>query len=177
MKRRTAIRNVIILGAGASWLASCKNGTTTAPTDVVKKVPITEAQSDMLNALTETIIPTTDFVGAKELQSADFIVLMAEDCASPEDQQKFMDGMARFEEACQKKYSNAFVKCSDEQRLEFLTTIESKTDVSEDVINFYQWMKEATIQSFITSEEYLTKVKNFSLIPGPYQGCVPVESV
>ena len=177
MKRRTAIRNVIILASGVSWLASCKNGTTTAPAAVIKKVPITDAQAEMLDALTETIIPTTEFAGAKELESADFIILMAEDCASPGDQQKFLEGMVKFEEDCQNKYSNLFAGCTPEQRLEFLKSIEVKTNVSEEVVEFYQLVKQSTIQSFTTSEEYLTKIKNFSLIPDPYQGCVPVESV
>lgn len=175
MKRREAIRNVIILGAGASWLASCKNGTPASAT--AAKIQLTESQGEMLSALTETIIPTTEFSGAKEVGASDFILVMTEDCASPDDQKKFMDGMVGFEELCQAKTSTSFVKCAPGQRLEFLKSIEAKADIPEAVMNFYQWVKQGTIQSFTTSEEYLTKIKNFSLIPPPFKACVPVETV
>lgn len=173
MKRRTAIQHIIVLGVGASMLASCQD----KPTAVLKNIPLTGSQEDLLAAITQTIIPSGDFVGAKELESHKFLLMMADDCASQDDQKKFMDGMKQFEEACKKKYSSGFVKCALEQKEEFLLAIESKTDFTEEVIGFYQAVKWSTIQSFTTSEEYLTKIKNFSLIPGPFKACVPVENV
>jgi len=173
MKRRTAIQHIIIIGAGASVLASCLD----KPSVDLKYIPLTGPQEDLLAAITQTIIPSTDFVGAKELESHKFLLMMADDCTSPADQKKFMDGLKQFDEACRKKYSSVFVKCIPEQREEFLLAIESKPDFNEDVIGFYQSVKWATIESFTTSEAYLTKVKNFSLIPGSFKGCVPVENV
>ena len=88
-----------------------------------------------------------------------------------------MTGMQQFDDACKKKYQSKFVKCTPQQREEFLIAIEAKTDISEEVADFYKSIKRLTIQSFTTSEEYLTKVKNYSLIPAKYKGCVPMASV
>jgi hypothetical protein len=171
MNRRTAIQHVIILGAGTTLLASCQDKATIA----TKNIPLTGSQEDLLSALTETIIPTTDFVGAKELQSHKFVLLMADDCAGPEDQKKFINVLQTFDVLCKKKYSNKFVKCAPQQREEFLLTIEAKTDIPEEVVEFYQAIKQLTIQSFTTSEAYLTR-QGFSLVPGKYNGCAPIAA-
>jgi len=173
MDRRTAIRNVIIIGAGASLFASCQDKASVA----LKNIPLTGSQEDLLSALTETIIPSTDFAGAKELESHKFILMMADDCASPDDQNKFMSGMKLFEDECLKKYSSKFIKCTQQQREEFLLSIETGEGITEELVSFYQTIKRYTIQSFTTSEAFLTKIRNYSLIPGPFKGCVPMASV
>jgi hypothetical protein len=39
---------------------------------------------------------------------------------------------------------------------------------------FFNTTKGLTIQSYIASEYFLTKVQVYELIPGRYHGCVPV---
>lgn len=173
MNRRTAIKNVIILGAGASILASCQDN----PSVTLKNIPLTGSQEKLLAAMSETILPTTEFIGAKELESHKFTLMMVDECSAPDEQKKFMDGMLLFEEACKKKYNTRFTKCSPQQKEEFLLMIEAKAEVAENLISFYQTVKRTVIQSFTTSEAYLTQVRKFSLIPGPYKGCVPVANV
>jgi len=174
MNRRTAIRNVIIIGAGASLWASCQDKASVA----LKNIPLTGSQEDLLSALTETIIPTTsDFAGAKEIESQKFTLMMTDDCTSPDEQKKFMAGMQLFDDECKKKYGTKFTKCTPQQREEFLLSIETKEGIMEDLVSFYQTIKRYTIQSFTSSEIFLTKIRNYSLIPGPFKGCVPVASI
>ena len=117
MKRRIAVRNMIIISAGASLLPSC-----TSPSEEsalrLKHIPLTGSQEKMLAELTETIVPkTSNFIGAKDLKSHEFILLMADDCASPEDQKTFIGGMKAFENVCKKKFDTTFVKCTPQQKL------------------------------------------------------------
>jgi hypothetical protein len=44
-------------------------------------------------------------------------------------------------------------------------------------VRFYQGVKWFTIQSFTSSEQYLTQVRNYSLIPPKFEACVPVQAV
>lgn len=171
MNRRTAIQHVIVLGAGATLWASCQDKAALT----TKKIKLTGSQEKLLSALAETILPSGDFAGAKELKSHEFIVVMADDCASADDQQKFMTGMKAFDALCKQKNGNVFAKCAPEQQTTFLTALEAKTDVAEDVLEFYVNVKQLTMQSFTTSEAFLTQVRNFSLIPAKFQGCVSVQ--
>jgi hypothetical protein len=176
MNRRIAIRNLVLLSAGATLLDACG----TKETMAYRNISLTGGQQDMLAELTEAIIPrTTDFMGAKDLKSSEFTLLMVDDCGSPEEQAAFLNGMQQFNDACISKTGSGFVSATKEQRDAFMNALEVKerNDQPENVVKFYRGVKHATIQSFMTSEEYLTKVENFSLIPPKFQACVPVETV
>lgn len=156
MKRRTAIRNVVLVSAGAAFLYSCKEK---AATITLRNIPITGAEEGLLNELTEVIIP-----GIKDLKSGEFILMMADDCLPPEDQQKFLAGMKIFND-------KKFLKMSPEKRKEFLATLDG------DAKMFYGMVKQGTILNFTTSQAYLEKVKNVTtLIPPKFQACISVNS-
>lgn len=176
MKRRTAIRNVVLISAGAALLHGCQDKATVT----LKHIALTGSEEDMLTELTETIIPRTDFPGAKDLKTADFVFTMADDCLSPDDQVKFSAGMKAFDEVCKAKMGGKFVKLSKEKRYEYLGLIEADKEgkeVGEDVRSFYRSVKRGTIENFTSSQQYLAEVKNVTtLIPAKFVACVPVNA-
>ncbi|MFI5132132.1 MAG: gluconate 2-dehydrogenase subunit 3 family protein [Chitinophagales bacterium] len=175
MKRRTAVRNIIIISAGASLLPSCTSISDESSLRL-KHIPLTGSQEKMLAELTETIIPkTSNFIGAKDLKSHEFILLMADDCASPEDQKTFTDNMKAFEDACKKKFNTTFVKCTPQQKTELLKEMEANKDEKDKGARFYRAIKSYTIQDFTSSREYLTDVVKWKITPGSnFKGCVPI---
>ena len=176
MNRRTAIRNVVIISAGTGLLPSCVHEDKS--TIALKNISLTGSQGQMLAELTETILPKTrNFIGAKDLKAHEFVLTMVDDCTSPEDQQKFTEGMKLFEETCKKKWNSSFVKCSPQQRNELLQSMEKKQDIPEDVLKFYGTVKRYTVQSFTSSKDYMTDIRKYKIVPGPnFKGCVPVKN-
>jgi len=175
MNRRTAIRNVVIISAGASLLPFC---TTADEASLhLKNIPLTRSQESMLAELAETIIPkTSNFIGAKDLESHVFILTMIDDCAAPEDQKFFSDGMKAFEDACKKKFNASFVKCTPQERDEWLREMEAVKDDKDIAAKFYKTAKRYTVQSFTSSKEYLLEVRKWTMVPGSdFKGCVPVK--
>ena len=49
-------------------------------------------------------------------------------------------------------------------------------DITPEVNDFYGTVKRLTVQSFTSSQYYLTKVQVFEMIPGRYHGCVPLKN-
>lgn len=176
MNRRTAIRNVAILSAGASLLPSCLNRDGN-PVFSARNIALTGSQEKMLAELSETIIPgTPGFIGAKSLRAHEFVLTMVDDCTPPEEQKQFTRGMEEFEDGCKKKWGHSFEKCTPGQRKEWLQLVESKKDASEDAAKFYETTKRYTVQSFISSEKYMTAIRHYNMVPGSnYKGCVPVK--
>jgi hypothetical protein len=174
MNRRNAIRTVVIISAGAALLPSCRDANTTYIQ--LKNISFTGKQQEMLADLSETIIPKTKaFAGAKDLKAPEFVLLMLDDCTSPDDQQAFTKSMSAFEDACRKKWDNSFNKCSSQQKIEFLKELESKTE-EDDAKKFYKTVKRLTVQAFTSSKEYLEGVRKYKIIPGSaFKGCVPVN--
>lgn len=177
MNRRNAIRNVVIITAGTGLLPSCLHEDKSSFT--LKNISLTGSQEQMLAELTETIIPgTKNFIGAKDLNTHEFILTMVDDCKSPEDQQKFAEGMKLFDEACKKKWDRSFVKCSPQQRIELLQSMEKKKGIPEDVLKFYGTVKSYTMQSFTSSKDYMTGIRKYKMVPGPnFKGCVLLKVV
>ena len=41
---------------------------------------------------------------------------------------------------------------------------------------FYQSTKKLTIQAYTTCEYYMTKIRGYNIIPGKFQGCIPLKT-
>jgi Gluconate 2-dehydrogenase subunit 3 len=175
MNRRTAVRNIIIISAGASLLPAC-NSSTEETALHLKHLPLTRSQENMIGELAETIIPkTNNFVGARDLKSEKFILVMVDDCASPEDQQMFTNCMKAFEDRCKQKLNTTFVKTTPQQRNELLKELETGDGEKDNAVKFYKAIKRFTIQNFTSSKDYLTDIVKWKMIPGSnFKGCVPI---
>jgi hypothetical protein len=174
MKRRTAIRNVVLISAGASLLPSCmQESGSSIP---LKHISITGSQEQMLAQLTEAIIPKTkNFVGANDLKTHEFILTMIDDCVSPDEQKNFTEGLKDFDKLSHDKFGQLFTGFTQEQKRSLIADIEGKKDVPENVQKFYGTVKRYTIQSFTSSEKYLLDIRKYKQTPGgDFKGCVPV---
>ncbi len=71
----------------------------------------------MLAELTETIMPKTkNFIGAKDLKTHEFVLTMVDDCTSPEDQEKFTDGLKAFDKLSHDKFGQLFTGYTAKQK-------------------------------------------------------------
>ena len=172
MNRRTAIRNVVIIGAGAALLPACK--TADKSSILLKNLSVTGSQQSMLAELCETIVPqTNNFIGARDLKSHEFLLTMIDDCASPADQKLFTDGLKAFDKLSHDKFGQLFTSYTSEQKHSLLTDIEKKKEIPEEVLKFYGTVKRYTLQSFTSSKEYMTGIRKYKMVPGPdFKGCV-----
>src|SRR5690606_2431463 len=92
MDRRTALKQMFIVAGGIMIATSC-DFSSKAPTIQLNKVKFTLDDEQLLAELVEAIIPKTDSPGAKELNLHLFVMKMLDDCTSPEDQNKFTEGL------------------------------------------------------------------------------------
>lgn len=176
MNRRSAIRNVFIISTGAALLPACAGED--KGVIPLKNLSLTGSQEKVLSALTESILPKTrSFAGAADLKAHEFLLTMMDDCTSPEEQKKFMEGQKAFNELTRNRFGQLFSGCSDQQKKELLQAIEAKKDIPDDVLRFYETVKRYTIQSFTSSKEYMTEVRKYKMVPGSdFKGCVPVAA-
>jgi Gluconate 2-dehydrogenase subunit 3 len=177
MNRRSVIRNMILVSAGASILPACLHNEKAA-TFPLKNLTLAGAQQDMLADLSATILPVTgNFIGAKDLKAHKFVLTMVDDCLNPADQKKFADGLASFEKFNGDKFGGNFISNTAKQKNELLTALEAKKDIPEDVANFYSTVKHYTVQCFTSSKNFMTDIRHYKMVPGSrFKGCVPVKN-
>jgi len=130
--------------------------------------------SQLIVALVEAIIPETDVPGGKSVGAHTFIERMVKDCFDAKTQQAFMQGLASFDEQCKRLFKTGFEKLPVTQQLDFLKNIESRGSAEDKLV--LQILKKLTIQAYTNSEYFLTKHRNYTIAPGFYHGCTPINS-
>ena len=173
--RRAAIRQFLYVSAGVLVIPSCLQDRSKASV-LVKNFNITIDEENVLSELSETIIPKTDTPGAKDLSAYLFLLKMVDDCTSAEDQEKFVNGLRAFEKQFEMKSGKSFVNASATQRSSVLPAMFSGDTKTDEVAAFLSTVKRYTIQAYTASSYFLTKVHPYELVPGRYQGCVPVKA-
>jgi hypothetical protein len=174
MNRRSAIRNVMAISAGVAFLPACMQDKKTSI--ALKNISVTQSQEEMLAALSEAILPkTNNFIGAGDLKAHEFVLTMVDDCMSPEDQQKFTTGLKAFDKLSHDRFGQIFKSYTPKQKQSLLTDIENNNDVAPDALNFYRTVKRYTLQCFTSSQQYMTDIKKYKMVPGnKFLGCVEV---
>ncbi len=174
MNRRSAIRNAVLFSAGIVLIPSCMEDNKAI--FQTKNIKLTGSGERTLQLLCDSILPAgNSFPGAGELKAHEFVLTMMDDCASPEDQAKFSDGLAAFETRSQTTTGQIFTKNSPEQRQNFLVTLEKNKAANDNLAFFYNSTKHFTVQAMTSSKKYMTEIRKYKMVPGPhFKGCVPV---
>lgn len=179
MKRRKAIKNMGMSVAGllaapafCSLLLGCQEDSSEKG---IKRFIFNSKQDQMVAEISELIIPATESPGAKEAGVSRFIDLMLKDCYYENDQQRFLEGLDRMENECQKNYNRPFLKASTEQQKVLLKNEAQDGQEPPRPTRFFQLMKELTLLGYFTSEVGATKALAYNPNPGKFNGCIPLK--
>ncbi len=177
MKRRAALKDLIIIAGGITLLPSCLNQKGKASI-ALKNLDISADQERLLAEIASTIIPQTDTPGAREMGSHLFVLKMLDDCYEKDIQQKFVQGLDQLENSTKKHFGNSFVNCTVDQKEKVLQGVENKVSHSPEVYEFYSIMKERTIQGYLTSKYVVLNIQKYELIPSvKYNGYYPIKKI
>jgi hypothetical protein len=174
--RRVAIQQWLLIWAGAALLPSCLNNEQKAATIPLKAIQITGSDETMLAELAETILPKTDTPGAKELSAHLFALKMVDDCYTKTNQEKYIQGLKAFDAFVEKKTGKSFMENDLAERHAIVAELDQQKSADDPLAFFYQSTKKLTIQAYTTCEYYLTKIRGYKMIPGRFQGCVPLKT-
>lgn len=134
---------------------------------------LSDEQAAVLASMVDTIIPTTDTPGARDLEVPAFVQKMLADCYEKESQENVRKGLEKTDAIAKDSYLRLFSNCNSLQRKDVLNKILLSSD--QPLKDCLALIKSLTIQGFTTSEYVQTKYLNYNPIPGHYYGCVPVK--
>ncbi len=144
------------------------------------------SQKKLLEALTETIIPTTDTPGAIEAGVADFILRMVAENMTPVAQNRFIEGLKVVDsyaiDACKKPYT----QCNPKQQQAIMQQVEEQGrplsgfagKVQKKLVgsSFFTVLKEYTCMGYCTSLVGATRGLAYAYVPGRFTGCMPLAN-
>ncbi|WP_293682832.1 MULTISPECIES: gluconate 2-dehydrogenase subunit 3 family protein [unclassified Spirosoma] len=204
MNRRDALMRVAAL-AGVTMslpaLADTLEASATRRALTGKPVFFTADQDATVAELADTIIPTTKTPGAKAAKVNEVIDVILKDCYKPDDQQRFVEGLAQTNKWSQEAYGKAFVQLDPAQRIEIVKKLEaddkaqraqmapaksvakvenSQADLQMPTAKkrytpFYSILKDLTLTGYFTSEIGCTQALEYVPVPGRYDGCITLK--
>ena len=173
--RRVAIQQLLLIWAGVALLPSCLHNEQKVSIPL-KLIRIDPDDESMLAELAETILPKTDTPGAKDLSAHLFALKMVDDCYSKTNQDKYIKGMKDFESYVMKKTGKSFAENDPAGRQTIVADLDQQKSSDDGMAFFYQSTKKLTIQAYTTCEYFMTKIRGYKMIPGKFQGCVPLKT-
>jgi hypothetical protein len=181
MNRRIAIRNMALILGSAAVLPSCLHDNKGKPVVELKHLKLDAEQENLVNNLTETILPKTNTPGAKDLGINLFVFKMIDDCFDEKGQDEFMTGLKEFGEAVDKKHGKSFNELTAAERTAFVSDIEKQSkdpnnkDKDAKANVFYWTVKGQTVFGYTTSKYFMTEQMVYELVPGRYNAMFPVK--
>ncbi len=173
INRRIAIKQLAAISAVAVLAPSCSSA---GPSKLFKRLAATEDHDALLSAIADTLLPKSSTPGAVELKVPEFMARMIDDCATKEDQLKWLGGANKFDAEMEKSAGKLFSKLNADERLKALTEWESIKHEDEELNFFYQSTRSLAIRGYTSSEYFMTTVQNYNILPGAFKGCVPVNN-
>ncbi|NBB73061.1 MAG: gluconate 2-dehydrogenase subunit 3 family protein [Bacteroidetes bacterium] len=197
MNRRDAIHRMAALLGGtlsaplvAGMLSGCR------PSDHADWTPqtLTAHQNELVITLSEHIIPATDTPGAKAAQVNRFIDLMLTDWYPDDAATHFLSELDTVDPRARQLFGTPFLEGTAEQQTNLLTAFADAARQAEESASgggaygnaatgddapppFFSMLKEMTMVGYYNSEIGQNQELNYRIVPGRYDGCVPVEDV
>lgn len=135
---------------------------------------LTVEQMALVTALADTILPKTDSPGAVEVGTPAFIDLLVAEWYSDADKAELLSGLAAFDDRCRQAKGNGFAALEQGARDDFLRTIDGQSGPKGSVEATYRRLKDAVVFGYLTSKPVATMIAWTPIIPGRFDGCVPV---
>jgi hypothetical protein len=170
MERRAVLKNMAVALGGAITLPAWASGWNSA---TLTTTPLLSAdQQSVLAEIVETIIPTTDTPGAKEIGVHKFVGRMFADCFEKPAQDSFTKGLNALDRSAQETFGKPFASCNGKQKKNLLEAMEMSDDAQKR--DFFYKVKGLTIEGYLISEYVMTNITHYELIPGRFHGCVKI---
>jgi len=179
MKRRKAIRRILMIGGGAVVAYS---GYKLYSIEKSPDFRYLVQRKNLIADLAEAIIPATDTPGAKDAKVEDFIISMIKDCTELKSQNNFITGLRDLEDYCKTNFDREFGRCNEHQQYQVLNHFQEKAKEPAGIVGkiedrilgkpFFTTLKEYTVRGYCASEPGATRGMRYAAIPGRYAGCI-----
>jgi len=176
MNRRQAIKRTAVLSGGMVFFKYSLLGQASS-LSIPASTAFSPKEERLLQLVVDTMIPTTDTPGAKDLGVDKFVLLMVNDCHSEEEQTAFYSGLHSMGAFVEKGFGQPFASCDIDTRIEALNSVNKKSDTNPELQAFIQIAKSRTIQGYLESKYVMTEALPHKMIPDPYDGYYPASKL
>lgn len=173
MNRRNLLKILGISAVGVATVPLWMDAWTTddLPED---SLALNEDKKLLLLEIVDTLIPSGDIPGAKDLEVDKFVRVMVANCFEEDIQREFLAGFDELETVVKARYDKAFKEIPKKERIIILEAM-AANKIEGKEINFVEFVKELTITGYMNSQYVMENLRDYEFIPGRFDGSFPVE--
>ena len=186
MKRRTILKRLALVTGGIVLIPACKLETEKFGLEAFTNLNISKEDHEMMAQLCEIIIPAgNNTKGAMDLGLESFVLLMANDCLTRQQQEDFLKGWQNFKNYSSNNGVNPFRgannKILEEMVLAFYLQEEKGGKQAsielemEGTGYFFKTIKQFSILGYTYSEYYMTTIMSYKMATGKFKGIIPLN--
>lgn len=173
MKRRKAIRNIVLFSLGTGIIYSCKDRYEAIKQLNLQNLIVDNSQLDVLDDLSRLIVPLQSIPDLAEHTALPFILNMVDNVFDEEDRQSFILGYQNFDQEILALRGKLYSKMELEEKNVLLTEFnEESLTATKELYVVFNTVKSKSIQYLTTSEYYQRKVNYYQMAPGKFRGDV-----
>jgi len=147
------------------------------------------AQNEIVVAMSDVLIPTTDTPGAKAAKVNEFIDLILTEWATEEEKKIFLEGLAEADRKTNALFGRGFAAASAKEQTAIVQVFDEELAASRNeklpkqvrsweltlLLPFFAQMRRLTLVGYYTSPIGQDQELKVEIIPGALHGCVPAE--
>jgi hypothetical protein len=136
---------------------------------------LSAVQMAEVQALAETIIPRTDTPGAADVGASEFVDLLLAEWYPDAERQQLLGGLDALSERFRGTHGNVLAGLPAEARQSAVGSIDGVQGSAGSAEWAYARIKDGLVFAFLTSEPISRIVNTMPIMPGRFDGCIPVE--
>jgi hypothetical protein len=131
-------------------------------------------QMETVTRIAELILPETDTPGATRVRVPEFIDLMLTEWYPARERDNFLRGLADIDTRSRQGSGGVFVDLRGADQSAVLQALDGMKGAEGSAENAFATVKQLTIYGYFTSEVVMKDVIHYRVIPGRFDGCIPV---
>jgi hypothetical protein len=135
---------------------------------------LSAAQLAQVRALADAILPRTDTPGALDVGAPEFVDLLLAEWYPEAERTQLLAGLDALDAKCREAQGKPFAELETRGRLAFLATVDTAMGDPGTPGDSYQRIKQQLIFGFLTSKPIAAIVNTTPIIPGRFDGCIPL---
>lgn len=135
---------------------------------------LSPAQMALVTAIADAVIPRTGTPGAVDVGAPGFVDLLLAEWYPDQERLGILAGIDAWDARCREAQGNFFAALDENGRVAFLTAVDAETGPAGSPAAAYAAIKSAIVFGYVTSQQVSEAERTTPIIPGRFDGCVPM---
>jgi hypothetical protein len=177
MKRRDAVKGIILFSLGTGILYSCADKYKAIRTLRLNHFEPLDEELDLLASLSNTIVPLNTIPDLINHTPLPFIFTMLDDVYNSQDRKVFQTGYQQFDAFIQGEMGKKFSYLSEEEQKLVVAQLNDQKEDRNLFNGFFSILKTESINYLKTSEYYNRKINYYEMAPGRFRGDILISDL